>query len=147
MAHPTHAACTECTRPVSLCWDGQPQLCTECAHRTHAQTEADAPGQDEKQRRACLEYAQMQRLAAWRLGGRFDGLVPLDIDPIRVPAYMSDRAPGAPKAKRPQGRPPLHPDDRLVPIGMRVPPAVQEKLKRLGRGWLVAKVMGARQPG
>ena len=92
-----------------------------------------------------MRWSRSMRLAAWRLGGQFDGLVPLDIDPIRVPAYMSERAPDGPKAKRPQGRPPLHPSDRLVPVGMRVPPAVREKLKRLGRGWLVAKVMAAKQ--
>lgn len=136
--------CQECTRPISLHFAGQRELCTECARRLQAMTEANA-APDAGSRRAALEYAQMMRLAAWRLGGRFDDLVPLDIDAIRVPAYMSERAPGGPKAKRPRGRPALHPSDRLVPIGMRVPPPVREKLKRLGRGWLVAKVMAAKQ--
>jgi len=77
-----------------------------------AQTEADA-AHDEASRRAALEYAQMQRLDAWRRGGQFPGLVPVELMPARMTAYMSDQpriAPGH-KTGRPRSRPALHPSD------------------------------------
>ena len=138
--------CKECARPISLHWSGQMAICLECAQRLQAQTEADhCP--DTAQRRACLEYAEMQKLAAWRRGGVFPDLLQSDVTPARVPAYMSDRTPGmrARKTGRRQGRPALHPSDRLANFTMRLPPAVNDKLKRLGRDWLVAQVMGAKQ--
>ena len=138
--------CKECARPISLHWSGQMAICVECALRLQAQTEA-AACQDAAQRRACLEYAEMQKLAAWSRGGYFPDLVPSDVTPARVPAYRSDQPPGVRPRKtgRRRGRPALHPSDRLVNFTMRLPLAVNDKLKRLGRDWLVAQVMAARQ--
>lgn len=146
---PKDSNCVNCLRPVRLRWDGQTPMCPECANARDAMVQAQGI-EDARDRTAIENYAKSMHRAAWGLGGCFDGIEPLPIRPLRVDAAGSDlglKSAGriGRTTVRPRGRPRLHPSDRLVRVGMRLPPAVHEKLKRLGRNWLVAQVMAAQQ--
>lgn len=146
---PKDANCAICLRPVRLHWEGQAPMCPECANAQDAMLQAQGV-EDARERAAIEDYARSLRRVAWGLGGCFDGMESLPIHPLRVDAAGSDvphqlAGRNGRTTVRPRGRPRLHPSDRLVRVGMRVPPAVNDKLKRLGRAWLVAQVMAATQ--